>query len=584
MYPLSSGTNKSSKSSSTNSQNQNNYQQQQQQHTLNDTFSNLFQLNQFNLFNTNTNNLFFPPFTPPTAPHVRPSTAPTHATPKQKKSKESQKSQQSADHHHHGSNKSLAIDPLSANVNMNNSNNSSFDLFNFYQNQLNANLNDFLMNPTLLAAAASAPPTTPSQTIQTTPYSVRDLIEPSKQQNPSQSHINMQQGSLYDLNLWTAMLQTAAASLFAPQSMQQQQQQLESQGQLDRMQLNQFYNMNQLESKPSSKAKTTTTTTTAVHQTNDNHTTTNTGNAASDEIKKNDVAKIKYPLKLKWRRETIVKEIHKNGIRGDVIYYSPCGKKLRTFQEIERYLLKHNIKNLCRDNFTFSSKYIVGVFLLPVVQKHHDQAATSQTSNYKIYNEDQIVMKIKEVNPHFSRKSTTTAVETNLVSATNLKKMKTSPTEGKEIKIQKAAMHEQKLQRQEQQLHERQKQLQQEQQLQNELLIKQQQQQQTIAAANLQLEQKRLVNERKIEERQEQSERKVKEKWFESIVSREFKKQIDDMQERFLVDLPTFKEIPQQSESKVKIEIKIENECSTEQIDDKSKEFSIFIECKRQDP
>ena len=37
-----------------------------------------------------------------------------------------------------------------------------------------------------------------------------------------------------------------------------------------------------------------------------------------------------------WRRETIVKEVYKNGIKGDVIYYSPCSKKLRTFQEIER--------------------------------------------------------------------------------------------------------------------------------------------------------------------------------------------------------------------------------------------------------
>ena len=46
--------------------------------------------------------------------------------------------------------------------------------------------------------------------------------------------------------------------------------------------------------------------------------------------------KIRLPLKFGWRRETIIKEVHKNGIKGDVIYYSPCSKKLRTFQEIER--------------------------------------------------------------------------------------------------------------------------------------------------------------------------------------------------------------------------------------------------------
>lgn len=47
-------------------------------------------------------------------------------------------------------------------------------------------------------------------------------------------------------------------------------------------------------------------------------------------------AKIKVPLRYGWRRETIIKEVHRNGIKGDVIYYSPCSKKLRTFQEIER--------------------------------------------------------------------------------------------------------------------------------------------------------------------------------------------------------------------------------------------------------
>ena len=30
-----------------------------------------------------------------------------------------------------------------------------------------------------------------------------------------------------------------------------------------------------------------------------------------------------------WKRETTVREYSKSGIRGDVIYYAPCGKKFK---------------------------------------------------------------------------------------------------------------------------------------------------------------------------------------------------------------------------------------------------------------
>ncbi|CAF0997381.1 unnamed protein product, partial [Brachionus calyciflorus] len=82
--------------------------------------------------------------------------------------------------------------------------------------------------------------------------------------------------------------------------------------------------------------------------------------------------KMKQPLRFNFKRETIVKELTSNGVKGDVIYYSPCGKKLRNFQEIERYLYKfyteRNQKTgsvlLNKDNFTFSSKYLVGNYLI----------------------------------------------------------------------------------------------------------------------------------------------------------------------------------------------------------------------------
>ena len=81
-------------------------------------------------------------------------------------------------------------------------------------------------------------------------------------------------------------------------------------------------------------------------------------NETNDNLKSIDIetieAKIKIPIKHGWRRETIVKEIHKNGIKGDVIYYSPCNKKLRSFQEIERVSQLISLKLYLQSLYLFS--------------------------------------------------------------------------------------------------------------------------------------------------------------------------------------------------------------------------------------
>ena len=38
----------------------------------------------------------------------------------------------------------------------------------------------------------------------------------------------------------------------------------------------------------------------------------------------------------RWKRVTIIRAITKTGVRGDVSYFAPCGRKLRSFQEIDR--------------------------------------------------------------------------------------------------------------------------------------------------------------------------------------------------------------------------------------------------------
>ncbi|VDP51472.1 unnamed protein product [Heligmosomoides polygyrus] len=66
-----------------------------------------------------------------------------------------------------------------------------------------------------------------------------------------------------------------------------------------------------------------------------------------------------------WRRQTCIRSIAASGVRGDVVYYAPCGKKLSTYAEVLRYLMKNPCTTITRDNFSFSSKLIVGEFLMP---------------------------------------------------------------------------------------------------------------------------------------------------------------------------------------------------------------------------
>ncbi|VDL77380.1 unnamed protein product, partial [Nippostrongylus brasiliensis] len=73
----------------------------------------------------------------------------------------------------------------------------------------------------------------------------------------------------------------------------------------------------------------------------------------------------RIPLALGWRRQTCIRSIAASGVRGDVVYYAPCGKKLSTYAEVLRYLMKHPCNSISRDNFSFSSKLIVGEFLIP---------------------------------------------------------------------------------------------------------------------------------------------------------------------------------------------------------------------------
>lgn len=86
----------------------------------------------------------------------------------------------------------------------------------------------------------------------------------------------------------------------------------------------------------------------------------------SEDSQLYSVSDLRVPIELGWRRETIIRGLSKTGqIRGEVFYYAPGNtSKLKSINQIFSYLEK-NPSKLIRDNFSFSSKAIVGTFLQP---------------------------------------------------------------------------------------------------------------------------------------------------------------------------------------------------------------------------
>uniref|UniRef100_A0A096M481 Bromodomain adjacent to zinc finger domain, 2Ba n=1 Tax=Poecilia formosa TaxID=48698 RepID=A0A096M481_POEFO len=74
-----------------------------------------------------------------------------------------------------------------------------------------------------------------------------------------------------------------------------------------------------------------------------------------------DEKELMVPLELGWRRETRIKSVGGRP-QGEVSYYAPCGKKLRQYPDVMKYLSRNGISGITRDNFSFSAKIRVGDF------------------------------------------------------------------------------------------------------------------------------------------------------------------------------------------------------------------------------
>ncbi|XP_036140546.1 bromodomain adjacent to zinc finger domain protein 2B isoform X7 [Monomorium pharaonis] len=77
---------------------------------------------------------------------------------------------------------------------------------------------------------------------------------------------------------------------------------------------------------------------------------------------------LQIPLERGWKRETVIKGLGKTGvIKGDVSYYSPCGKTFRSSPDLVKFLEQQNPAELTTANFSFSSRPLVGEFLQPTM-------------------------------------------------------------------------------------------------------------------------------------------------------------------------------------------------------------------------
>ena len=74
---------------------------------------------------------------------------------------------------------------------------------------------------------------------------------------------------------------------------------------------------------------------------------------------------LRLPLQNGWKREINVREYSKSGIRGDVVYFAPCGKKFKQYPDIIRvsvsiqlktFLASSNARKLAYPNSTFFEK------------------------------------------------------------------------------------------------------------------------------------------------------------------------------------------------------------------------------------
>nr|XP_024218419.1 bromodomain adjacent to zinc finger domain protein 2B isoform X4 [Halyomorpha halys] len=81
-----------------------------------------------------------------------------------------------------------------------------------------------------------------------------------------------------------------------------------------------------------------------------------------------DEAKLREALQKGWKRETFITSVGRGGVKGEVVYTSPCGRMFRHLGDLARFLEKHG-SELTRDNFSFSCRILLGDYIESVEGK-----------------------------------------------------------------------------------------------------------------------------------------------------------------------------------------------------------------------
>ncbi|RWS11594.1 bromodomain adjacent to zinc finger domain protein 2B-like isoform X13 [Dinothrombium tinctorium] len=289
-----------------------------------------------------------------------------------------------------------------------------------------------------------------------------------------------------------------------------------------------------------------------------------------------DEKEIRLPLQFGWRRQTLIRCITASGIRGDVVYFTPCGKKLKSYPEVVKYLAKSNVNSITRDNFSYSPKITIGEFL---------EMIPGRSNEYKSLTEDEVKSRIEEsrksgrrrLGMKSARKRLRRTDDTNNLYATSESKaldyrtnehtpnagrsLKTKPTNEellamnmtktnfneRELKneielIKRAQERELKRYQNEQELQKRRElqimaEIERERRKQHILLVR-------ALDAHKRQEERERKREEMLAEKRAMQERKLQKKRLEMELLKELKKPVDDMMLKDLQPLPTLNRIP----------------------------------------
>ncbi|XP_072423341.1 bromodomain adjacent to zinc finger domain protein 2A-like isoform X2 [Chiloscyllium punctatum] len=74
-----------------------------------------------------------------------------------------------------------------------------------------------------------------------------------------------------------------------------------------------------------------------------------------------DERELRIPLQYGWRREIRLRTVGTR-LHGETTYYAPCGKRLRQFPEVIKYLVRNAVTEVNREHFSFSPRMNVGDF------------------------------------------------------------------------------------------------------------------------------------------------------------------------------------------------------------------------------